>query len=211
MLLPVKATHQGTREHNVRLVMRALAEMGPISRADIARRTRPDPYHRVGRHGRARSRTAWSRRSAEVRRAAARHPSCCGPTRRPAAHRCRTSARARSGAPSSTSPATSATGSELSRSMAVTATRRWSASTSSSTDWCRAAGKPPLGIGIGTSGLVDTSTGHGALGGPPRLARPAPGCPAAGPGPGCPSTSPTTRRPRRWPNGPSGGTPRRAA
>ena len=35
----VKATHQGTREHNVRLVMRALAGLGPISRADIARRT----------------------------------------------------------------------------------------------------------------------------------------------------------------------------
>ncbi len=35
----IKATHQGTREHNVRLVMRALAGLGPISRADIARRT----------------------------------------------------------------------------------------------------------------------------------------------------------------------------
>ena len=40
MLLPVKATHQRTREHNVRLVLHTLAEMGPISRADIARRTR---------------------------------------------------------------------------------------------------------------------------------------------------------------------------
>jgi predicted NBD/HSP70 family sugar kinase len=39
MLLPVKATHQRTREHNVRLVLHTLAEMGPISRADIARRT----------------------------------------------------------------------------------------------------------------------------------------------------------------------------
>jgi predicted NBD/HSP70 family sugar kinase len=37
--LPSKATHQGTREHNVRLVLRALANLGPISRADIARRT----------------------------------------------------------------------------------------------------------------------------------------------------------------------------
>ncbi len=34
-----KATHHDTREHNVRLVMRALAGLGPISRADIARRT----------------------------------------------------------------------------------------------------------------------------------------------------------------------------
>ena len=34
-----KATHQGTREHNVRLVMRAIAGLGPISRAEIARRT----------------------------------------------------------------------------------------------------------------------------------------------------------------------------
>jgi len=38
--LPSKATHQATREHNVRLVLRALANLGPISRADIARRTR---------------------------------------------------------------------------------------------------------------------------------------------------------------------------
>jgi predicted NBD/HSP70 family sugar kinase len=37
--LPSKATHQATREHNVRLVLRALANLGPISRADIARRT----------------------------------------------------------------------------------------------------------------------------------------------------------------------------
>ncbi len=39
MELPSKATHQTTREHNVRLVLRALANLGPISRADIARRT----------------------------------------------------------------------------------------------------------------------------------------------------------------------------
>ncbi|MFN8519787.1 MAG: ROK family transcriptional regulator [Chloroflexota bacterium] len=39
MELPSKATHQATREHNVRLVLRALANQGPISRADIARRT----------------------------------------------------------------------------------------------------------------------------------------------------------------------------
>ncbi len=39
MELPSKATHQATREHNVRLVLRALANLGPISRADIARRT----------------------------------------------------------------------------------------------------------------------------------------------------------------------------
>ncbi len=39
MRLPVKATHQATREHNVRLVLRAIADMGPISRADVARRT----------------------------------------------------------------------------------------------------------------------------------------------------------------------------
>jgi predicted NBD/HSP70 family sugar kinase len=37
--LPSKATHQATREHNVRLVLRALANLAPISRADIARRT----------------------------------------------------------------------------------------------------------------------------------------------------------------------------
>lgn len=40
MELPSKATHQATREHNVRLVLRALANLAPISRAEIARRTR---------------------------------------------------------------------------------------------------------------------------------------------------------------------------
>ncbi len=39
MPLPTKATHQRTREHNVRLVMRTLYDLGPISRADIARQT----------------------------------------------------------------------------------------------------------------------------------------------------------------------------
>lgn len=39
MPLPTKATHQRTREHNVRLVLRTLYEFGPISRADIARQT----------------------------------------------------------------------------------------------------------------------------------------------------------------------------
>lgn len=39
MELPSKATHQATREHNVRLVLRALANLAPISRAEIARRT----------------------------------------------------------------------------------------------------------------------------------------------------------------------------
>jgi predicted NBD/HSP70 family sugar kinase len=38
-LLPTKATHQRTREHNVRLVLRTLYEFGPVSRAEIARRT----------------------------------------------------------------------------------------------------------------------------------------------------------------------------
>jgi N-acetylglucosamine repressor len=37
--LPTKATHQRTREHNVRLVLRTLYDFGPISRADIARQT----------------------------------------------------------------------------------------------------------------------------------------------------------------------------
>jgi len=37
--LPTKATHQRTREHNVRLVLRTLYEFGPISRAEIARQT----------------------------------------------------------------------------------------------------------------------------------------------------------------------------
>jgi predicted NBD/HSP70 family sugar kinase len=37
--IPTKATHQQTREYNERLVLRTLYDLGPISRADIARRT----------------------------------------------------------------------------------------------------------------------------------------------------------------------------
>jgi predicted NBD/HSP70 family sugar kinase len=39
MALPVKATHQQTRVHNERLVVRTLYDHGPISRADVARLT----------------------------------------------------------------------------------------------------------------------------------------------------------------------------
>lgn len=39
MPLPTKATHQRTREHNTKLVLRTLYEIGQISRADIARQT----------------------------------------------------------------------------------------------------------------------------------------------------------------------------
>ena len=39
MALPVKATHQQTRVHNERLVVRTLYDHGPISRADVARIT----------------------------------------------------------------------------------------------------------------------------------------------------------------------------
>ena len=39
MALPTKATHQQTRVHNERLVVRTLYDLGPISRADIARLT----------------------------------------------------------------------------------------------------------------------------------------------------------------------------
>lgn len=39
MRLPVKATHQQTRAHNSGLVLRALYDGGPISRADVSRRT----------------------------------------------------------------------------------------------------------------------------------------------------------------------------
>jgi N-acetylglucosamine repressor len=37
--VPSKATHQQTREYNERLIVRTVYELGPISRADIARRT----------------------------------------------------------------------------------------------------------------------------------------------------------------------------
>lgn len=39
MQVPTKATHQQTREHNERLILRTLYDLGPISRAEIARRT----------------------------------------------------------------------------------------------------------------------------------------------------------------------------
>ena len=39
MALPTKATHQQTRVHNERLVVRTLYDHGPISRADVARLT----------------------------------------------------------------------------------------------------------------------------------------------------------------------------
>src|SRR3712207_2944038 len=39
MALPAKATHQQTRAHNQALVLRTLFDHGPISRADVARRT----------------------------------------------------------------------------------------------------------------------------------------------------------------------------
>jgi predicted NBD/HSP70 family sugar kinase len=39
MRLPVKATHQQTRAHNSSLVLRALYDGGPVSRADVSRRT----------------------------------------------------------------------------------------------------------------------------------------------------------------------------
>jgi predicted NBD/HSP70 family sugar kinase len=39
MALPVKATHQQTRVHNERLVVRTLYDLGPISRADVSRLT----------------------------------------------------------------------------------------------------------------------------------------------------------------------------
>jgi predicted NBD/HSP70 family sugar kinase len=39
MALPSKATHQQTRVHNERLVVRTVYDLGPISRADVARQT----------------------------------------------------------------------------------------------------------------------------------------------------------------------------
>jgi N-acetylglucosamine repressor len=39
MALPTKATHRQTRVHNERLVVRTLYDLGPISRADVARLT----------------------------------------------------------------------------------------------------------------------------------------------------------------------------
>src|SRR3954454_17895097 len=39
MALPIKATHQQTRVHNERLVVRTLYDLGPISRAEGARLT----------------------------------------------------------------------------------------------------------------------------------------------------------------------------
>ena len=208
MLLPVKATHQRTREHNVRLVLQTLAELGPISRADIARRTRL-------------TRTTVSDVMVELFadglvEEVGRGPSSGG--KAPILLRVPRDARQLIGVDVGDGQVRGAivnlageiTTARKSRSVDATARRRWSASSDSSTD---SSAGPEDGRWASASAHRASST--------PRPGRCAgrsistgatcPLAPACVPGPGCPSTSPTTRRLRRWPSGRSVGTPRRAA
>ena len=69
-VLPEKATHQQTRAFNQQLVLRALHDRSPLSRADLARitgLTRTSVGDLVG----TLMTTAWSRRSVVASRAGA--------------------------------------------------------------------------------------------------------------------------------------------
>ena len=56
---PTKATHAQTRAHNAGLVLRALYDLGPISRAGDRPPHRPDPDDRSGSWSPSSSRRAW--------------------------------------------------------------------------------------------------------------------------------------------------------
>ena len=74
----------------------------------------------------------------------------------------------------------------------------------------RAAVEPLAGVGVGTPGLVDTASGHGALGGRTGVAGRAASVRGWPSSRACPSSSSTIRRPPPWANGPSAATtPRR--
>ena len=68
--VPAKATHAQTRAHNASLVLRALYDLGPISRADIARLTGLTRTS-VGELVADLSARAWPRKSAAARAPAA--------------------------------------------------------------------------------------------------------------------------------------------
>ena len=70
---PAKATHAQTRAHNASLVLRALYDLGPISRADIARLTGLTRTTSAS-SSRSSSRRAWPRTSAAAPSPAARQP-----------------------------------------------------------------------------------------------------------------------------------------
>ena len=158
MALPTKATHQQTRVHNERLVVRTLYDLGPISRAEVARltgltrttvsdvvavaprrrrraRDRPRPVER--RQGadppRGRPRRA-SRRRARPRRGALRRLPRQPPRRDP--------------------PDGRAAGRR-----AATATRPSQLVFDLLDQLLDGITAPLLGIGIGTPGLVDSRTG----------------------------------------------------
>ena len=152
-----KATHQGTREHNVRLVMRAIAGLGPISRAEIARRTDL-------------TRTTVSDVVSQLSEAGlvqevGRGPSSGG--KAPILLQIPRDARQLIGVHVGEGQVRGAVvnlAGEISHRERLTLDGRDGDEALIRLDevidrLVHAAGEPPLGIGIGTSGLVDTSTG----------------------------------------------------
>ena len=154
-----KATHQQTRAHNVGLVLRALYDFGPISRADVARLsglTRTTVGDVVGELiedglarevGRGPSTGGKAPILARARRRRA-------PRDRPRPRRERVPGGARR--PARPGPA----GRRATGRAGSTATSAWPSSTSSSTSWpARRGERPSSGIGVGTPGIVDAATG----------------------------------------------------
>ena len=153
---PLKATHAQTRAHNASLVLRALYDLGPISRADIARLTGLTRTS-VGELVADLERTASPATSAAARAPVASSP----PSSRS------TTTRARSSSSTSASGPFTGRPREPPRRPHHEAhprprrsrrrRRRATSSTSSSTTSAPRPRATILGIGVGTPGIVDAS------------------------------------------------------
>ena len=201
MRLPAKATHAQTRQHNHRLVLRTLYDLGPISRAEVARSTgltRTTVSDVVGDL----LDEGMVEESVAARPPAARARSSSASSGTPGWSSASTSARAPSPARSSTSAARSAASSSC-PSTAATATPR-------------STGLPPRRRAARgkhhdaprhrrrDAGPRRHADRHDPMGGQPRLAGPAARRPPPRSGTACRPTSPTTARRRRWPSTRSG-------
>ena len=172
MRLATKATHQQTRAFNQGLVLRTIYDLGPISRAEIARVTGPHPHQRQ-RAGRRRDRRGprpgGRPRAVERRQGPDPAPGRRGRPRRdrPRPRRARFA-----GALVDLRGEIRATDRGARRGPR----RRGGARRASSGLVDELVAEAPagrlLGIGVGTPGLVDTATGDDPLGGQPRLAGP---------------------------------------
>ena len=182
---PSKATHAQTRAHNAALVLRALYDLGPISRAAIARLTgltrtsvgelvaeleQEGLARDVGR-GPSTGGKAPDPRRARRRRPPRRHPR----PRRADLHRRAPRPPRRARAPRDPRPRRRATATPPSPLVHDLID-----------EILAGPHKPILGIGVGTPGIVDGER-HDPLGGQPRLDRP-----AARPDP--PATATASRR-----------------